>query len=69
MASKAAREHFCSNGASLGASRLALALVLSSAPDYQTCQAPEFMLLSQAVALEAVEDLESLALILKARWA
>ena len=59
MAPKAAREHGCSDGSSLGASRLALALVHSSAQVYQ---ALELIFVGQAALEAALDALEALAL-------
>ena len=58
MAPKVAREHGCSDGSSLGASRLALTLVLSSAQAYQ---ALELIFLGQAALEAALVVLEALA--------
>ena len=56
---KVQREYVCSDGSSLGASRLALTLVLSSAQDYQ---ALELIFLGQAALDTALDALEALAL-------
>ena len=58
---KSCKEHVSSNGATPGAFRRALVLVLSSAPDDQ---ALELMFVGQAALEAALEALEALALML-----